>query len=382
MSLVTRQYGPDAKGSKLTNLDMDNNLYYLQSLGVSGMTFSANTLTLTNPTGGIIANALIDINADSRWYIPSGSTVEIGSYSQSFVYGDLYVLGELILNDNSQLIILNGNLILSGGTITVSGSGQTVLVDLPTFGDLITSGTYSGGTLTLSTSNGTDVTVNGFFTGSTDVFTTGVTYDNLTNTITLTDNTNTTFNAYIDSVSGLTVNGDLKSNTISATTISGTTLYGNGSNITGLSTQDTFVTGGTYSAGTATFVNNTGGTFSVSGFTIGLPYTIYKALVTLSSGTFTITQLANTIGDGSNTSPNDIVWSNPSNGVIRATKSGAFTSSNILINVENINGGGVPYICTGQKSTSNFISISIFLHDGTLSSTPNFTNLPVEIRIY
>jgi len=30
---------------------------------------------------------------------------------------------------------------------------------------------------------------------------------------------------------------------------------------------DVFVTGGTYSAGTATFINNTGGTFSVSGFT-------------------------------------------------------------------------------------------------------------------
>ena len=81
-------------------------------------------------------------------------------------------------------------------------------------------------------------------------------------------------------------------------------------------------------------------------------------------------------------SPNDIQWSNPNNGIIRATKTGAFTSSNILISVENINGGGVPYICTGQKSTSNFISINIFLHDGTLLSTPNFTNLPVEIRIY
>ncbi len=238
MPLITRIVAPNNKNAKLTSIEMDNNLYYLQSLGVSGLTFSSNTLTITNPTGGV-------------------KTTNINNFT------------------------------------------------------------------------------------------------------------------------GLTVNG-----TISATTISGSTLYGNGSNITGLSTQDTFLTGGTYSAGTLTLTNNTGGTVSVSGFTIGLPYTIYKALVTLSSGTFTVTQLENTIGDGSNLSPNDIEWSNPSNGVIRATKSGAFTSSNILISVENINGGGVPYICMGQKSTSNFISVSIFLHDGTLLSTPNFTNLPVEIRIY
>jgi hypothetical protein len=179
------------------------------------------------------------------------------------VYGDLYVLGELILNDNSQLIILNGNLILSGGTISISGSGQTVLINLPTFNDLITSGTYSGGTLTLSTSNGTDVTVNGFFTGSTDVFTTGFTYDNLTNTISLTDNTNTIFNAYIDSVSGLTVNGDLtvtgntNINSISATTISATT-YQN-------LPQDIFVTGFTYDDNnTFSIIQNSGTSLSVT----------------------------------------------------------------------------------------------------------------------
>lgn len=240
MPLITRIVAPNNKNAKLTSIEMDNNLYYLQALGVSGLTFSSNTLTITNPTGGV-------------------KTTNINNFT------------------------------------------------------------------------------------------------------------------------GLTVNG-----VISATTISGATLYGNGSNITGLSTQDTFLTGGTYSAGTLTLTNNTGGTVSVSGFTIGLPYTIYKALVTLSSGTFTVTQLENTIGNGSNLSPGDIEWSIPvgTNGIIRATKSGAFGSSNILINVENINGGGVPYICMGQKSTPNFISVSIFLHDGTLSSTPNFTNLPVEIRIY
>ena len=49
MGLVTRQIGPNAKGSKLTFIEMDNNLYYLQGLGVSGLTYSAGTLTTTNP---------------------------------------------------------------------------------------------------------------------------------------------------------------------------------------------------------------------------------------------------------------------------------------------------------------------------------------------
>ena len=75
------------------------------------------------------------------------------------------------------------------------------------------------------------------------------------------------------SLSGGTVTGStsftngLTANTISATTLSGGTLYGDGSNLTGISTQDTFVTGGTYSNGTATFTNNTGGTFNVTGLT-------------------------------------------------------------------------------------------------------------------
>ena len=159
MGLITRILPPDAKNAKLTFQDMDNNLYYLQGLGVSGLTYSANTLTITNPTGGT-------------------TSVNIASDTNTFI--------------------------------------------------------------------------------------TATTYNNLTNTITLTDNANTSFNVYIDSVSGLTVNGVL-----SATTISGGTLYGDGSNLTGISTQDTFVTGGTFSSSTITFTNNTGGTFSVSGISSG-----------------------------------------------------------------------------------------------------------------
>jgi len=319
---------------------------------VTGGTYSDGTITLENNTGGTFNITGITKSLNNEWLIASGDTVEIESFTQKFIYGDLYVLGTLLLNQNSQLIVLNGDIIISGGTI--SGSGQTVLVDLPTFGDLITSGTYSGGTLTLSTSNGSDVTVNGFFTGTTQTIT--------GNYLALSGGTVTGATSFTDV---------LEVNAISATTYYNLPL-------------DVTVTGGTFSANTITFTNTTGGTFNVTGVTTtpSVNYTVYKALVSLSGGIFTVRQLENTIGDGSGVSPNDIQWSNPSNGVIRATKTTSFTSPNILISVENINGGGVPYICTGQKSTSNFISIQIFLHDGTLLSTPNFTNLPVEIRIY
>lgn len=90
------------------------------------------------------------------------------------------------------------------------------------------------------------------------------------------------------------------SDSISGTTISGTTFYGDGSNLTGISTQDTFVTGGTYSNGNAFFTNNTGGTFTVSGFSE--PFTG----VTVDNVTIT--------GDG--TPGNPLVASLPPSGVV------------------------------------------------------------------
>lgn len=100
------------------------------------------------------------------------------------------------------------------------------------------------------------------FSGNSDTRITGFTYNN--NLLSITNSTGGTLSTIINTMTGLTVNG-----IFSATTISGGTLYGNGSNLTGISSQDTFVTGATYSAGTAIFTNNTGGTFSVSGFSTG-----------------------------------------------------------------------------------------------------------------
>jgi len=164
---------------------------------------------------------------------------------------------------------------------------------------------------------------------SADTYVTGFTYDNA-NTFTISDNSGSTFNATINTVTGLTSNGDIEvigdvivtggtgnvsskqfyvegnlgldwdfgSNSVtlgnvsdgtiingtsltvnsdttingnlSATTISATTYFGDGSNLTGIPhTTDTFVSGGTYNDITdiITFTNNTGGTFNVTGIT-------------------------------------------------------------------------------------------------------------------
>lgn len=87
-----------------------------------------------------------------------------------------------------------------------------------------------------------------------DVRVTGATYNNA-NQFTFTNNTGSTFSTSFNTVTGLTVNGIL-----SATT------YLN------LPT-DIRITGGTYSNGTATYRNNTGGTFNVTGFTSNSIYT-------------------------------------------------------------------------------------------------------------
>lgn len=92
-----------------------------------------------------------------------------------------------------------------------------------------------------------------------DVQLTGLTYNPSNNQLTVSTAGGQSLSAQINAFSGLTINGVL----------SATTYFGDGSNLTGLSIQDTYVTGGTYSDGTAIFTNNTGGTFNVSGFYTG-----------------------------------------------------------------------------------------------------------------
>ncbi len=168
---------------------------------------------------------------------------------------------------------------------------------------LINSGSFSGNTLTLTNNVGTPVIITGF----TSTTITGFTYND--NNLTLYDSEGNIFNVVIDTMTGLTVNG-----VINSTIFSGGTYYGDGSQLTGISTtdyyvtgitfnestyeltlyrndgqqlsqsfsilaSDLFVTGGTYNptTGVATFTNNSGNTFNVSGFITGFTDIIVTA---------------------------------------------------------------------------------------------------------
>lgn len=143
------------------------------------------------------------------------------------------------LDTLSYYIPTSGNSISNvANSIYATTISATTYLNLPI--DIrVTGGTYNTGTATFTNNTGGTFSVSGFSTGGSSSFTGG----------TITGPTNFT--------AGLTAN------TISTPSISATTYY----NLP-VST-DVTVTGGTYTAGTATFRNNTGGTFSVTGFSTG-----------------------------------------------------------------------------------------------------------------
>lgn len=98
-------------------------------------------------------------------------------------------------------------------------------------GTFITENILSEGGITGTTISGTTILGNGSqLTGISGTSVTGLTYSN--NFITVANSNGNNYSAQITGFTGTTT-----FQTVSATTISGTTLYGDGSQITGISTQ-------------------------------------------------------------------------------------------------------------------------------------------------
>ena len=172
-------------------------------------------------------------------------------------------------NDTTGVATFTNN---TGGTFNVNG------FSIGGGGSVFTGGTVTGPTVFTNglTANTISATTYYNLPESTDTFVTGATYSN--NTFTYRNNTGGTFNVLFNTMTGLTSSGTISTSVLSATT------YQN------LPT-DVRVTGGTYSSGTATFTNNTGGTFTVTGFSTGGTSSTdtFVTGATYSNNTFTYT---------------------------------------------------------------------------------------------
>jgi len=203
-------------------------------------------------------------------FISKGDSIVSGSLS-----GETLNLTTTPSNDNSQTQVLVRN--VTSGIVeyrdasTFSGaSGSNTFVTGTTFGsnqsltrrnDGVDVLILTGGTnVTLSNPSSNQIKIDVNIPAGMNTYVTGFTYND-NNTFTIFDNDGGSFPATINQVSGLTVNGIL-----SATTISGGTFYGDGSNLTGISTDDNYVTGGTFSTNILT-LNRQNGSVTITGFT-------------------------------------------------------------------------------------------------------------------
>lgn len=104
---------------------------------------------------------------------------------------------------------------------------------------------------------------------------------------------------------------------------------------------------------------------------------VYAALVTNTAGSFVETILQNDFG------ATTFAYTIPSTGVVRVTASVAtFTANKSGALGSAINSGGTPYFMIGFAASTTIFTFNIFLHDGTQSANPNFTDVLFKIEVY
>jgi hypothetical protein len=265
-------------GTTINNLGIDSNGNVVSSdltdVRLTGGTYSNGTSVFTNNTGGTFSvtgfstgttdtyvtgvtwsstnnvlttslnddtDLFTDINIVSGLTVTSGVTYSSDTYN--YKYSNENVFG---LYNSSVLRRLENN-----DTNFVIGAGGSSNNDVRL---IFQEGTENFGMFLTYKGNNNDLSLygyNGGISGPHFQIDRDGTYFNINTPLTINDD--------------LTVTGTSRSDNYTGAT-GAAVYYGDGSNLTGISTQDTVITGGTYSNGTSVFTNNTGGTFSVSGF--------------------------------------------------------------------------------------------------------------------
>jgi hypothetical protein len=316
---------------------------------VTGGTYSNGITTFTNNTGGTFSVSGFSTAINFTGGTVTGPTqftngLTANTFSATTYLGlplDVYTTGATLNNSNYQLTMTRND-------------GQTFGVNLGILSSdiTITGGTYNinTGVVTFTNNTGGTFSVSGFSSGMTDTSITNFTYNN--NRFTITDSSGGTFSANINSVTGLTSNGTISSNILSATTYQNLPI-------------DISVTGGTYSNGITTFTNNTGGTFSVSGFYTGFTSGVVSGLTANTISATTYQNLPTDIrvtGGTYSASVSTIIFTN--------NTGGTFNVSGITDGGGTFSGGTV----TGPTNFTNGLTAN------TISAT-TYLGLPTDIRV-
>lgn len=239
---------------------------------VTGFSYNDNTFTISQNSGSSFSTTINSVTG-----LTSSGTINSSIFSGGTFFGDgsglsgltdTYVTGatfsgtSLIISQNENQPDITATL----SSISLSGALSSI-----TF-NIISSAGISASTISATT----------YQNLPRDVFVTGGTY--VGSTLTFTNNTGGTFN-----VTGITTSATFTGGTVSGPTtfISGLTA----STISATTYQnlprDVFVTGGTFSSGTITFRNNTGGTFNVVGLVSADTFT---TAFTYSNNVFTLSR--------------------------------------------------------------------------------------------
>jgi hypothetical protein len=182
-------------------------------------------ITPTIPTGSTISNTWLPTDllegelylnsADDRLFVRTANGIK-----------EISISGISSANDYTTSAYLSGSTVFFNRT-DLANAYSVDLSALPVTASTgtdyyVTGGTYGAGTLTLDRQNGS-VTITGF---TSDIYTTGFTYNNA-NTLTISDNSGNDYSATINTMTGLTVDGNLFTETLEFdTTYTGTTGVG------------------------------------------------------------------------------------------------------------------------------------------------------------
>ena len=293
---------------------------------------------------------------------------------------------------------VNGSIFLSFNNGWTLDELHDARITGATFGDVLTYSAYNGTNLWVNskTLNGaytmTGLTVNGNTTvtnglvrvqGNSSNELVRITQLGSGNAFLVEDSTNPDASPFVITASGDTGIGLLTPLNGDKLTVSGnTTVYGTliGTTISATTYQglptDIYVTGGTYSEGTAVFTNSSGGTFSVSGFSTGSTSSSSFTGGTVAGATiFTGGLSANTISatttyfdrilinTGATMTP-----SNPERLLVNDGGTGGTSFSNIIVGITNVNSYAQLNIINDYAGTNASTDIVATSDAGTESS--------------